>query len=109
MSSVNNVGSNYSLQQLMNTEPKKESGWSKFGKVMGGVASSLPMVGNVMGALGVGNSGFNAAGINTGANQQLELIKLQQEIQQQTQMFTTLSNVNKSKHESAMSAIRNMK
>lgn len=109
MSSVNNVGSNYNLQQLTNSQPPKESGWSKFGKVMGGVASSLPMVGNVMGALGVGGGGFSAAGISTGANQQLELIKLQQEIQQQTQMFTTLSNVSKSKHESAMSAIRNMK
>jgi hypothetical protein len=99
MSGINPVGQNYNFQQLASTPPPSKSGWSKFGQVLSGVGSALPMVGGALSGMG----------INPSFNKQYELIMLQQQIQQQTQIFNTMSNISKSKHEAAMTAIRNMK
>ena len=99
MSGINPVGQNYNFQQLASTPPPSQSGWSKFGQILGSAASALPMVGSAM----------NSMGVDTSFNRQYEMIMMQQQIQTQSQIFNTMSNVSKSKHEAAMTAIRNMK
>lgn len=106
MSGMNPIGRNYTAEELLQTAPPRESGWNKFGRVLGdvasGVASGLPIIGSTLGKLG-------APEMDASFNKQYQLILLQNEIQQQTQVFNTVSNISKSKHEAAMSAVRNMK
>jgi len=101
--SVNPSGQNYTAQQLLQSSAPKESGWNKFGRIVSNVASGVlsgaPILGKTFGGLGA-DSGFD---------QQYELIRLQQEIQRNSQMYSTISNVSKSKHDAAMSAVRNFK
>jgi hypothetical protein len=105
---VNNVSQTFSLQDISNITQPKPSGWSKFKSVLGGIAgaasSFIPGAGIISGLLG-GGGGFGG----TGFNQQFELLQQQYQIQQQTQMFNMITNVEKTKHDAAMSAIRNMK
>ncbi len=106
---VNNVSQTFTLQDIANITQPKPSGWSKFKSVLGGIASAassfIPGAGIIGGLLGGGGAGS----ITGGNNQQWELLQAQYDIQQQTQMFNTLSNVSKSRHDAAMAAIRNMK
>lgn len=102
MSGIGNIANNFDFRTL--SQPiaaEKEGGWKKFGRILGGVASAAaaPITGGVL----------QGAGIDSNFNRQLELIQLQEQIQQQTQIINTVSNVSKSKHEAAMAAIRNMK
>ncbi len=101
MSGIGNIANNFDFRTL--SQPitvEKEGGWKKFGRILGGVASAAaPFTGGVL----------NGAGVDSNFNRQLELIQLQEQIQQQTQIINTVSNVSKSKHEAAMAAIRNMK
>lgn len=100
MSGIGGVLGNYNYSDISSKSVSTEkSGWSKFGQIMGGLAGTLPGIGGAMSGLGVDPS----------FNRQLELIKLQQAIQEQTQIINTVSNVSKSKHEAAMASIRNMK
>jgi hypothetical protein len=104
MSNIHSLGQNYDYRQIQGTTPR-ESGWTKFGRILGdvagGVVGNVPVLGSAFSSLGVrGDASFNT---------QYELILLQQQIQQNMQMFSTLSNISKSKHEAAMTAIRNMK
>ncbi|MBN2433458.1 MAG: hypothetical protein JXQ27_18445 [Acidobacteria bacterium] len=104
---VNNVSQTFSLQDISNITQPKPSGWSKFKSVLGGIAgaasSFIPGAGIISGLLGGGGVG------GTGSNQQWELLQQQYQIQQETQMFNMMTNVSKTKHDAAMSAIRNMK
>lgn len=110
MSGTNSITRNYTPQELLQSAPPRESGWNKFGRVLGDVAGGLtggltggvPLLGSTLGKLG-------APDMDASFNKQYELIMLQNEIQQQTQVFNTVSNISKSKHEAAMSAVRNMK
>jgi len=104
---VNNVSQTFSLQDISNITQPKPSGWSKFKSVLGGIAgaasSFIPGAGIISGLLGGGGTG------GAGVNQQWELLQQQYQIQQETQMFNMMTNVSKTKHDAAMSAIRNMK
>ena len=63
--------------------------------------------GTLGGLGGLGGVGGLAGG--TDFQQQLALIQLQRQIQAQTQIFETLSNVSKAEHDARMSAVRNMR
>ena len=97
---INGILGKYNYSDIASKPVSSEkSGWSKFGKVLGGIAGSLPGVGGAFGAMGV----------DSGMDRQLDLIRLQQAIQEQTQIINTISNVSKAKHEAAMASIRNVK
>lgn len=100
--------------------PTGQSGWSKFGQVMGSVAgaaaSFLPGGPLLAGSLGLSASGdkYRALGqVGQAAaknfDTQMELMKIQEQIQFNSQVVNTFSNISKSKHEAAMAAIRNIK
>lgn len=74
-------------------EPKTSSGVT-FGGVLKGVVSA------------VSSAIPGAAGIDGGS---LELINKQIEVQQQMQLVSLVSNVEKSKHETQMAAVRNIR
>ncbi|MFN8548388.1 MAG: hypothetical protein U0527_10635 [Candidatus Eisenbacteria bacterium] len=99
MGGIGGIGGNFNLADISDVTVGSQSKWGKFGQVLGSVASQIPGVGGALTGLGVDGS----------FNRQLEMIKLQQQIQDQTQVINTLSNISKAKHEAAMSAIRNMK
>jgi len=101
MSGINPIGTNYNFQQLAATPAPSQSGWSKFGSVLQGVGSSLPVVGGAISSLGSGSS--------ASFDRQYQMIMLQQEIQMQSQTISTMSNISKAKHEASMASIRNIK
>lgn len=83
-------------------------------------AGSLPggaVVSAVTGALtsasGAGSSGTSTGGmddvLSRSALQQMELLELQQRMQDENQRFSTLSNVLKAEHETAKTAIGNIR
>ena len=67
-----------------------------------------PPVG-VLGKLPIVGSSLSNMGIDPSFSKQEDLIRLQLQIQQQTQTFSTISNINKAKHDAAMTAVRNFK
>lgn len=103
MSGIGNIGGNFNYSDIASASGSTEkSGWAKFGKVLGGIASNLPAVGGALAGVGVGGS-------SASFDRQMDMIKLQQQIQEQTQIINTVSNISKAKHEAAMTAIRNFK
>lgn len=96
---------------------KKKSGG--FGKVLGGILGGAvnvvaPGLGTVIGgAIRGGNSGASTADMEAmmqnQMRQSMELLSVQNRVQSQSQEFTTMSNLLKSKHESEMSAVNNFK
>ncbi|MCA9756041.1 MAG: hypothetical protein KDA27_09585 [Candidatus Eisenbacteria bacterium] len=104
MSGIERTQSNFNYQQI-SAEPEipRESGWSKFGRAIGDVA------GGVLGKLPIVGSSLSNMGIDPSFSKQEDLIRLQLQIQQQTQTFSTISNINKAKHDAAMTAVRNFK
>ena len=94
---------------------KKSSGFGRiFGGILGGALNIVaPGLGSIVGgALGSG-SGANIADMQTMMNQQMQqsmqLLSVQNRVQSQSQEFTTMSNLLKSKHDSEMSAVNNFK
>lgn len=78
--------------------------------------SGAELIGNAVGAVlgaGVRSAGFGAILSGDGASsqmrQQLHLFELQRRLQHENQVFTTLSNVSKTNHETRMAAVRNMR
>jgi len=106
---VSNVSQTFSLKDIANITQPKPSGWSKFKSVLGGIAgaasSFIPGAGIVSSLLGGGLGGVGGGG----QNQQWELLQQQYQMQQETQMFNMMTNISKTRHDAAMSAIRNMK
>jgi len=107
---INNVSQTFSMQDIANITQPKPSGWSKFTSILGGIAgaasSFIPGAGIVSGLLG-GLSG--GSGSITGESNQMQLLQMQYQIQQETQMFNLMTNISKDRHEASMAAIRNMK
>jgi hypothetical protein len=89
------------------TNPPKTSGFRKiFGAVAGGVGNIfLPGVGTAIGSVISGKPG---TGSILGA-ETWQYIEYQKQIQQESRQFELVSTILKSRHDSAMSAIRNMK
>lgn len=100
MSGVNSVN-NYFSEPLarFNPEPKNRLG-GKFRDMMSSIGSALTSVASsaIPGASAIGLGGDYQAMINK-----------QIEVQQQMQIMTFESNIEKSKHETKMAAIRNLR
>lgn len=95
---------------------KKSGGFGKiFGSILGGALNVVaPGLGSIVGgALNGGNSGASAADMqemmNAQMRQSMQLLSVQNRVQSQSQEFTTMSNLLKSKHDSEMSAVNNFK
>jgi predicted lipid-binding transport protein (Tim44 family) len=95
--------------------PEKKS--SGFGRVLGGIMGGAlnivaPGLGSVIGGA-IGGGGASAADMQTMMNNQMrqsmQLLSVQNRVQSQSQEFTTMSNLLKSKHDSEMSAVNNFK
>ncbi|HOB51697.1 MAG TPA: hypothetical protein PK176_02460 [Acidobacteriota bacterium] len=107
---INNVSQTFSMQDIANITQPKPSGWSKFTSILGGIAgaasSFIPGAGIVSGLLGGLGGGSSSI---TGEGNQMQLLQMQYQIQQETQMFNLMTNISKDRHEASMAAIRNMK
>ncbi len=99
---------------LDGTSPVKQP--SKFMSVLkgiGGVAASfVPGLGGILG--GVMNSGgpdFNSmqAMLQQQQKQSMQMLSVQNQVSTQSQNFTTVSNLLKSRHDAEMSAVNNFK
>jgi hypothetical protein len=75
------------------------------GVAAGGSTMGLgPLAGNIAnGLLGSGATG------DAGTVDPMQLLQLQQQLQTQSQVFNTLSNVSKEEHDTRMAAVRNFK
>lgn len=99
---------------------------SAFGDLMNGfgqvVNAGLPLAGQMMpmllGAGGLGGGALNSLGAMGGLGglgggsstaQQMQLLQLQQKIQQESQIFQTLTNVSKARFDAEMTAVRNIR
>ncbi len=102
------------MPQMYTPPPvKKPNAFGRiFGGILGGAASILmPGVGGLIGsALGGGNNMADMQGmLNQQMQQSMQLLSVQNRVQSQTQEFSTMSNLLKSKHDSEMSAVNNFK
>lgn len=94
-------------QILKNAQgPKPPSAFRRFVGAAVGIAGNIvaPGAGGVLGNL-IGGLG----GINTASTDPTQFLRLQQQLQAQSEAFQAASNVLKSKHDSAMTAIGNLK
>jgi hypothetical protein len=89
------------------SNPPKTSGFRKvFGAVAGGIGNLImPGVGSAIGGLISGQPGTGSLlGSDT-----WQYIQYEQQMQKESQQFELVSTILKNRHDSAMSAIRNMK
>lgn len=116
----------YNLETIRQyTQPKKPGGFRRFlGAVAGGVANVFaPGAGTLLGNF-IGGGGSQSAlssqalgglgGLSTlgGAgllNDSMRYLRLQQQIQQQSQLVQMTSNIMKARHDMSMAAIRNIR
>lgn len=82
--------------------------------VAGAIAGTADLVGAASGDPSVGSSGagassLSAAGGLSSSDDAMALILLQQQMQDENRRFTTLSNVLKARHETAKTAIGNIR
>jgi len=113
---INNVSQAFSLQDIAGITQPKPSGWSKFGQILSGVAgiasNFIPgagIIGGLIGGLTGGGGGLGGGGMVQGETQQWQLMQMQYQIQQETQMFNLMTNISKDRPDAAMAAIRNIK
>jgi hypothetical protein len=91
---------------IKNAQPPKPPG--TFRRILGAAAG---VAGNAF-APGMGSilsSMIGGIGLNSAATDPTQYLQLQQQINAQSEAFQSLSNVLRSKHESAMAAINNLK
>ena len=68
-----------------------------------------PLAGNIASGL-LGSAGSSLTGAtDAGTIDPMQLLQLQEQIQTQSQVFNTLSNVSKEEHDTRMAAVRNFK
>ncbi len=86
--------------------PLNSGGGADLGSVIGGIAG---IASSFMGGGGLG--GFGALGGLGGGGfaQQMQLLQLQDQIQQRSARFQTLSNISKTEHDTRVNSIRNMR
>ena len=77
--------------------------------MVSGMVSQVPGMGNLGGMLNGLSLGGGSSGGGGGASEQMALIREQERIQRETQVFTTLTNISKTEHDARMSAVRNMR
>ena len=97
-----------SVNQIINQSapPKQLGGFRRFLGAAAGIAGSMfaPGIGGMIGNL----IGGGAGGLGTG-NDPNQYLRLQQQMNAQSEALQTVSSVMKSKHDSAMAAINNIK
>ena len=83
------------------------------GNLLGGALSMIaPGAGWLIGGLinrGGTNFGSMEQLLQHSAQQQMEMLTIQERVQSQTQEFTTISNILKARHDAEMAAINNMR
>jgi hypothetical protein len=74
------------------------------------VSKSSPGAGALLGGLGGGGLGGGAGGLaGVDPNDPASLLNLQIQMQRELQIFSMLSNIAKTEHETQMAAVRNMR
>lgn len=95
-----------------------QSNKSGFGRVLGNVLGGAvnvmaPAAGSILGTLmrggGLGFAADMERMIAESAHQQMQMISVQMRVQDQTEQFTTVSNLLKSRHDGEMQAIQNFR
>jgi predicted lipid-binding transport protein (Tim44 family) len=100
---------NYSLDQIVQaTQPQPQpSGFRRvLGGIVGGVGNMfMPGIGGLIGGAISGTSGINQSGL---LGDSMKFLQLQQQMSVEQEAFQAVSAVVKSRHDSAMDAIRNI-
>jgi hypothetical protein len=109
------VYSTYSYPQV--APPPKEPG--KFSRVFGGILGGaanvvMPGLGSVIGGFSGWNRGLSGFGdaqqmLQQSAYMQMQMLAIQNQVNNQSQQFTTVTNLLKSRHDGEMSAVQNLK
>lgn len=101
---------NYSIDDILKSvqEPQKQSG--RWRQVLGGVAGGAanifaPGLGTAIGGM-ISGGKLNSTGL---LGESTQFLELQRNMQMESRAFETASAVLKSRHDAAMSAIRNIK
>lgn len=100
--------SSYNIDQILQaTQPQPQP--SGFRRVLGGLVGGIgnlvaPGIGSVLGNAIAGGSGMSG-GMSTDVT---KFLQLQQQMSLEQEQFEAISNVLKSRHDSSMSAIRNI-
>ncbi|MBC7798739.1 MAG: hypothetical protein H7Z37_17870 [Pyrinomonadaceae bacterium] len=92
--------------------PNKSSGFLNVVRGIGGAAASMiPGVGPMIGGLlrGGPNFGTMEAMIQKQQQSSMQMLMIQQKVSNQSQEFTSVSNLLKARHDSEMSAVNNFK
>lgn len=99
--------------------PQAQKGPGRFGRIFGGLLGGAlnlvapgagSLIGGLIGRGSGGGSGMDMQGmLDQSAQQQMQMIAVQQKVQNQTQEFTTVSNLLKARHDGEMSAVHNFK
>lgn len=93
---------------------RADAAGADFGEALANLGTTIvgQIIPGVLGAAGLGAGpiglGGKAAGGVLGSDQ-IQLLRLQEEMQRRSQYFQTLSNISKTEHETKMNSIRNVK
>ena len=94
---------------------RQEAASADFGEAMLNLGTTVvgQIVPGILGAAGIGGGPLGIGG-RAGAggvlgSDQIQLLRLQEEMQRRAQYFQTLSNISKTEHETKMNSIRNVK
>ena len=103
---------NYDLNQILqSTKPPSQPGGFRrvLGAVVGGVGNLVaPGIGGMIGNVISGGGGLGGINAASAFNDSMQYLQLQQQMNQQQQLFETASAVLKSRHDASMDAIRNI-
>jgi hypothetical protein len=91
------------------SQPQTTGGASKFGQILGRIATTAATTAANIAAPGLG--GLLGSKISSGLlnNNPIQYLQLQQQMLAEARAYETVSTVLKAKHDSAMAAIRNMR
>lgn len=92
-----------------NSQPPTTGGASKFGQILGKIATTAATTAANIAAPGLG--GVLGSKISSGLlnNNPIQYLVMQQQMLAEARAYETVSTVLKAKHDSAMAAIRNMR
>jgi len=116
---INNNTPNFNVNDIVNQTTAATTATAKqpsnfrraLGAIVGGVANlAAPGLGSAIGGLigGTGGGGIASYLQNAGNMQNTQFLALQEQVQAEQRAYETASAIMKSKHDSAMAAIRNM-
>jgi hypothetical protein len=110
MSEVNAVTNSYdpTWQAQYAARDTSSSFWTKALSLVG---KAVPVLGGALDLIGVKTNSSTAAVMSPeqSADRFMEMLAIQQQIQMESQIFTTATNVSKARHEADMAAVRNIR